>query len=149
MGNKKIVMVGTDGSKTSFRAVSEAAKIATERGATLLLVSVYSQPDPHTSAWAKDELREESYMVSGSFHAEEVLQDAVAVAKKAGATDIDTHAVPGEPVPALAKVARDRDVDLLVVGDQGLKGLAGRVLGSVPAGLPKKARCKVEVVKTS
>lgn len=149
MGKKKIVMVGTDGSKTSFRAVEEAAKIAKEDGATLLIVSVYDQPDPHTSAQAGDELGEESYLVSGSSHAENLLQDAVAVAKKTGLTEIDTHAAPGEPVPALAKVARDRDVDLLVVGDQGLKGLAGRMLGSVPAGLPKKARCKVEVVHTS
>lgn len=45
--------MGTDGPKTSFRAAEEAAEIAKEEGSTLLIVSVYRQPDPHTSAPAR------------------------------------------------------------------------------------------------
>ena len=52
--------------------------------------------------------------------------------RKAGAKDVKTVAVQGSPVEALDVVRRE-DADLLVVGNRGLAGIKGRLLGSVPA----------------
>src|SRR4051794_4978887 len=37
----KTILVGTDGSESSFRAVEQAAKVAADAGATLLVASAY------------------------------------------------------------------------------------------------------------
>ena len=50
---------------------------------------------------------------------------------------------------ALLETAKARTADLLVVGNRGLNGLAGRLLGSVPASLTHKASCDVLIVHTT
>ena len=54
-------------------------------------------------------------------------------AGSAGAKDVKTVAVEGSPVEALLAVVRRESADLLVVGNRGLAGIKGRLLGSVPA----------------
>lgn len=143
------VLVGTDGSESSFRAVDRAAHIARDAGATLLLACAYRPMSSRELQDAADQLGGESYKVSGSSPAETVLSDAAARAQGLGATKVDTVAVEGDPVDGLLGVVKDRGVDLLVVGNRGLNSLAGRVLGSVPANLSHKAACDVLIVHTT
>jgi nucleotide-binding universal stress UspA family protein len=98
---------------------------------------------------AASALGDESYKVSGSTPAEDVLRDAADRAKGVGATDIDTLAVEGDPVDALVDLVQKRKVDLLVVGNRGLNSLAGRLLGSVPANISHRAACDVLIVHTT
>ena len=98
---------------------------------------------------AGDALGDESYKVSGSTPAEDVLRDAADRAQVVGATKVETLAVEGDPVDVLAKTVQDRGVDLLVVGNRGLNSLAGRLLGSVPANISHKAACDVLIVHTT
>ena len=58
-------------------------------------------------------------------------------------------AVQGDPVDELARIAADREVDLVVVGNRGLNSLAGRLLGSVPANISHRATCDVLIVHTT
>jgi len=98
---------------------------------------------------AASALGEESYKVSGSTPAEDVLRDAADRAKTVGAKKIDTLAVEGDPVDALVELVTKRKVDLLVVGNRGLNSLAGRLLGSVPANISHRAACDVLIVHTT
>lgn len=45
----------------------------------------------------------------------------------------------GDAVDVLSKLAKEREVDLLVIGNRGLNSLAGRILGSVPANLSHRS----------
>ena len=143
------VLCGTDGSESSYRAVDRAAAVARDAGATLLLACVYRPLSAREQQDAADALGNESYKVSGSHPAEEVLQDACDRAKKVGATQVDTVAVEGDAVDELVKLAKDRHVDLVVVGNRGLNSLAGRLLGSVPANISHRATCDVLIVSTT
>jgi nucleotide-binding universal stress UspA family protein len=98
---------------------------------------------------AADALGGESYKVSGSTPAEDVLRDAVDRARTVGATDVDTLAVEGDPVDELIAIVKARDVDLVVIGNRGLNSLAGRLLGSVPANISHRATCDVLIVHTT
>ena len=69
-------------------------------------------------------------------------------AKAAGARDIEERAVVGAPVDALVKLAVDVKADLLVVGDVGLDSVAGRLLGSVPADVARRAKIDILIVHT-
>ncbi len=143
------VLVGTDGSESSYRAVDRAAVLARDAGATLLLACAYSPMSAREVQDAADALGGESYKVSGSTPAEDVLRDGADRARSVGAKDIDTVAVEGDPVDELIAIAAAREVDLVVVGNRGLNSLAGRLLGSVPANISHRATCDVLIVHST
>lgn len=149
MGSYRTVLVGTDGSPSSFRAVEAAGRIAADAGARLVLVCAYHPMPDRQRIAAADRLGDLAYKVEGSTPAEDALRAARDRAVAAGARDIDQVAVEGDAVDALVDQARERGADLLVVGNRGLNSLAGRLLGSVPANLSHRAPCDVLIVRTT
>ena len=149
MSGYTTILVGTDGSESSFRAVDRAAEVARDAGATLLLACAYRPMSEREVRDAQDALGGESYKVSGANPAEDVLRDAADRARSAGVTDLDILAVEGDPVDELDRLAKERDVDLVVVGNRCLNSLAGRLLGSVPANISHRATCDVLIVHTT
>ncbi|GLW64966.1 universal stress protein [Actinomadura rubrobrunea] len=149
MSAYRTVLVGTDGSDSSFRAVDRAAQLAAATGATLLLATAYSPMPERERLSAADRLGDLAYKVQGSTPAEDALRAARERAVAAGARDIDQVAVEGEAVDVLVRLAKERRVDLVVVGNRGLNSLAGRILGSVPASLSHRSPCDVLIVHTT
>ena len=141
------VLVGTDGSETSYRAVDRAAAIAREAGAQLVIVTAYRPLSQREQEDAAQQLGAEAYKVIGSHPADDVLREAVT--RVGDGVDIETLAVQGEPVDALVRSAIDRRADLLVVGNRGLNSLTGRLLGSVPSVVTHRAQCDVLIVATT
>jgi nucleotide-binding universal stress UspA family protein len=149
MAAYQTVVVGTDGSDSSFAAVDRAAGVAADSGATLVIACAYYPAGKNDVDKAQDVLRDEAYQVVGSAPAEDTLQDARDRAVKRGATKIETVPVVGDPVESLRKVVSDHSADLLVVGNRGLNTLAGRILGSVPSEVARKAGVDVLIVHTT
>jgi nucleotide-binding universal stress UspA family protein len=146
MNAYRTVVVGTDGSDSSFRAVDRAAQIA-GADAKLLIASAYLPQ--HEDTRAADALKEESYKVAGTAPIYAILQDAKARAHAAGAANVEERSIIGAPVDALVKLAEDEKADLLVVGNVGLSTIAGRLLGSVPANVSRRAKVDVLIVHTT
>jgi nucleotide-binding universal stress UspA family protein len=147
MSGYQTVVVGTDGSDSSLRAVDRAGQLASGQGAKLIVASAYlpSADDPH----AADILKDESYQVSGTAPIYAILREAKERAQAAGATAVEERAVVGAPVDALVELAEDVGADLLVVGNVGLSTIAGRLLGSVPANVSRRAKVDVLIVHTT
>jgi nucleotide-binding universal stress UspA family protein len=143
------VLVGTDGSDSSFRAVERAAKIAGDADATLLVASAYTPISERDKGRAINQLGNDAYKVMGSNPAEDALRDAEAIAKKAGAKKVESKAEAGDPVDVLVSLISAEKADLCVVGNRGLNSLAGRLLGSVPANISHRAPCDVLIVHTT
>jgi nucleotide-binding universal stress UspA family protein len=146
MSAYQTVVVGTDGSDSSMRAVERAAQIA-GADAKLIIASAYL-PQPE-DARAADVLKEESYKVTGTAPIYEILHGAKERARKAGAKNVEERAILGAPVDALVSLAEDVKADLLVVGNVGLSSIAGRLLGSVPANVSRRATIDVLIVHTT
>lgn len=149
MASYRTILVGTDGSNSSFRAVEAAARLSADTGATLVLVSAYHPMNERERLSAADRLGDLAYKVQGSTPAEDALRAARERAVAAGAKDIAEVAEEGDAVDVLSKVAKERSVDLVVVGNRGLNSLAGRLLGSVPANLSHRSPCDVLIVHTT
>ncbi|GAB3713326.1 universal stress protein [Amycolatopsis oliviviridis] len=149
MAAYRTVVVGTDGSDSSFAAVDRAAGVAGDSGATLVIVCAYYPANKGDVEKAQDVLGDEAYQVVGSAPAEDTLLSARDRAGKAGAKNIETAAVVGDPVDSLRKVVAERSADLLVVGNRGLNTLAGRILGSVPSEVARKSGVDVLIVHTT
>ena len=147
MAGYRTIVVGTDGSETSFRAVERAAALAGNADATLVIACAYfpEKPDPH----AQDVLGDEAYQVMGSAPAEDSVSRARDRAAEAGAKKIETTVVQGKPDDSLQQVAKDHAADLLVVGNRGLNTLAGRIIGSVPLSVIRHAPVDVLIVHTT
>ena len=138
------ILVGTDGSESSFLAVRRAAGIAHAVGARLILASAYYKE----SADALTAARSDSQTVVGDSVAEQILGNAKAVAIEEGAEEPELILREGSPVEALIAVATETHADLLVVGNRGINSLTGRLLGSVPADAARQAQCDVMIVHT-
>jgi nucleotide-binding universal stress UspA family protein len=147
MSTYKVIIVGTDGSETSFRAVDRAAQLAAEANARLIVASAYQDerradgPDP-------DQPTGEGYLTEGGAPLYDMLREAKARAEAAGAKDVEERAIAGAPVDALVELVNEVGADLLVVGNVGLKSIVGRVMGSVPSTVRRRANTEVLVVET-
>jgi nucleotide-binding universal stress UspA family protein len=147
MAGYQTIVVGTDGSETSLRAVDRAATLAADAGATLVIACAFipERPDPH----AQDVLGDDAYQVSGSAPADDTVRTARDRALAGGASKIELAAVQGKPGDVLIDVANERSADLLVVGNRGLNTLAGRLIGSVPLDIVRHAPVDVLIVHTT
>jgi len=145
----KTVVVGTDGSESSLRAVDRAAKIAADSNAKLIIATgYYTHPDDKRAA---DILGEEAYMVQGNAPIYAMLHDARDRAKAAGAKNIEDRPVKAAPVHALVDLAEEVGADLLVVGNVGLdarSAIVGRLF-SVPGAVANRAKIDVLIVRTT
>jgi nucleotide-binding universal stress UspA family protein len=141
------VVVGTDGSDSSLRAVDRAAAIAAQSGAKLFVATAYfPQQD---DARAADVLKGEGYKTTGAAPIYAILKEAHERAAAAGAKEVEEKPVVGAPVDALVELAEQVNADLLVVGNVGLSTITGRILGSVPANVSRRAKTDVLIVHTT
>jgi nucleotide-binding universal stress UspA family protein len=148
VANYKVIVVGTDGSDTSLRAVDKAAAIAAEANAKLIVASAYVDTDSRGAGPDPDQASGEGYRTEGNAPLYAMLREACDRAKKAGADNVEEKAVEGAPVDALLELAEKADADLIVVGNVGLNSVVGRLVGSVPREIRQRAKTEVLVVDT-
>lgn len=158
----RAIVVGTDGSASSFRAVERAGTLAAQHNATLIIASAHlpteekgswsrpPTPDRVADSHAADALGGEGgYKVHGSAPIYAILREARERAEAAGAQNVEERSIVGAPVDALVNLVGEVNADLLVVGDVGLDTVAGRLLGSVPATVARKVKIDILIVHTA
>lgn len=147
MGGYTTVVVGTDGSDSSLRAVDRAGQLASGPDAKVIVASAFL-PAPEDTR-AADLLKGEGYKMAGTAPVYDLLREARDRAKAAGAANIEERAIEGAPVDALLALVDEVGADLLVIGNVGLNTIAGRLLGSVPANVARRSKTDVLIVHTS
>lgn len=147
MAGYQTVVVGTDGSDSSMLAVERAGKLASGPDTKLIVATAYL-PTPEDTK-AADVLKDEGYQVAGNAPIYEILREAAERATAAGAANVEEKAIEGAPVDALVNLANEVGAGLLVVGNVGINTIAGRLLGSVPANIARKAKSDVLIVHTT
>ena len=162
MGAYQTVVVGTDGSDTSLRAVVHAAEFAAENNAKLIIAMAHlssvdrggwgrpARPDRVIDGRAEVTLGGEGdYKMHGMAPVYAVLREARDRAWAAGAKNIEARPIRGDPVHALSRLAKEVEADLLVVGNVGLGTRSDKWLGSVPGNVLRRAKTDVLIVHTT
>jgi len=143
------IVVGTDGSETARKAVSEAVALAKQVGATVDIVSAYA---PVSGQRLREEQRGTPEDIQWSINPREdvdaTLAESEAAVGGAGVT-VTTFAREGDPADAILDVAEERKADLIVVGNKGMTGAKRFLLGSVPNKISHHAPCSVLIVRTT
>ncbi|MEE2851465.1 MAG: universal stress protein [Actinomycetota bacterium] len=151
MSAYQTVVVGTDGSDSSLRAVDRAGAIAADHGAKLIVVTAHLPVPEEKGRYAippgSDHGQDYRTVGEAPFYA--ILQNARERAHQAGAKDVEEKSVVGAPVHALVQLVKEVDADLLVIGNVGLSSVAGRLLGSVPSEVSRKVKTDVLIVHTT
>lgn len=143
------VVVGTDGSASSLRAVDRAGEIAAQSNAKLIIATGYFPQEDDSRA--ADVLKEEGYKVRGNAPIYAILREARDRAKAAGVKEIEEQPVQDAPVDALVELAERVNADLLVVGNVGLNArsaIIGRLF-SVPGAVASRATIDILIVHTT
>ena len=127
------ILVATDASAASGRAVSFAAQLAVIHEAELLILNVIrdmqlpdelkNAPEFESFNNARDDLMRQA--------ADRILGEARKKAKKAGAKQVQTAIGSGDPATSVAGFAKRRKIDLIVVGTRGLSKAKAASMGSV------------------
>ncbi|GAA1796382.1 universal stress protein [Planosporangium flavigriseum] len=140
---KNSVVVGADGSTRSLAAVDLAAREAALRDLPLRVVYAYlwpyvaAPPGGAPVSLSDDALRHD---------AERVVREAVERAHAtAPSVDVTGEAIVSAPAPTL--IEHSRTASLVVVGDRGLGGFTGLLVGSVAVQLAAHAACPVLVAR--
>lgn len=127
------ILVATDGSSASNRAVTLAADLALKYDASLHFLNVIRdmQVPPQLMKMAKVEKLGEGRMDVLEYVANQILGDAEQRAKKAGVKKIQKTIEYGDPATAIVRRTKRHNIDLLVLGTRGLGKVKGALLGSV------------------
>jgi nucleotide-binding universal stress UspA family protein len=137
------VVVGVDGSADALRAVRVAAAEATIRQRPLRVVHALGWPQRNMPASPAP-----GGPLDGGprYEAERIVAKAIAEAR-AAAPDLDVTGGIAEGEPAEAMLGESPKAALLVLGDRGLGGFSGLIVGSVAVQVSGHAACPVLVVR--
>ena len=143
------ILVPTDGSQLSDRAVREAATLARSTGATLTLfhaAPAYRMPTlTYEGAMLQNIVTPERYKRSMRAHAKRLLDTAARTA--GGTVTRRAFAFNDLPYDAIVTAARKNRCDLIVMASHGWRGLKGLVLGSETHKVLTHSRIPVLVVR--
>lgn len=128
----KRILVPTDGSKLSDKAIKEAARLAKLAGADLLLLHVrppYDRPlYTEGSSLGNTSRRKNREIEEKEEH--DILHAAAKLSDAMGVTTETTYVTNPSPYEAIVKTATKGKCDLIVMSSHGRRGIAGLLIGS-------------------
>ncbi len=143
------ILVATDASAASNRAVSMAAYLAAIHDAKLLILHVIR--DMQLPAQVKDVPELEAFTNKREDIlrqvAETILHEAEVRAKRDGAKDVQTAIGSGDPASSVIGFANRRDIDTIVIGTRGLGKGKEFLMGSVSRKITNKAEANCLLVR--
>lgn len=143
------IVVGTDGSQTAERAVTQAVGLAKSIGARLEIVSAYEPvPTSRLRTQRRDAPEDLQWAVNEREDVDATLKAAAGIAEEAG-VEHAIYARQGDPADAILDVAEERGSDLIVIGNRGMTGAKRFLLGSVPNKVSHHAPCSVLIIRTT
>lgn len=172
----KNILVATDGSVSSSRAVAEAVKLARQSGASLVFINVIERGHvnkayrtmieaeiggpadfpvrsatllsafPGLNTIEAVQALEAHSQAVSQLVSDRVLDEAERIAAQAGLHDVKKISALGDAAQEIVKAATSVGADLVVVGRRGLSEVAELVLGSVSQKVLHRSGANVLVV---
>jgi nucleotide-binding universal stress UspA family protein len=143
------LLVPTDGTERSQRAVAEAAHLATALGARITVLTVQQEPRMPVPGMGErlDGAALATLAQVARQEAERVVADALAVVAAAGVEARQERVIGEHPDRAILAAADRLGCDLIVMASHGRRGIKGVVLGSQTQRVLVQATIPVLVVR--
>lgn len=128
----KHLLVPTDGSKLSAKAVTHAIGLAKACGAKL--TAFYASPDYPTPMYEEGvyyvPMKRKDYAARCSKEAERILKPVASKAQAAGLEANMVHVIAAAPWEAILTAARKNKCDAIIMASHGRRGVSALLLGS-------------------
>ncbi len=146
----KHILVATDGSKLSLKAVKSAAKLAHAVGARL--TGIYVMPEYMPPVYGEASLyvaqvSPKTFKEAMEKDAKSALATVTREAQAARVISTGLKATNAQPWSAIVSAARSKKCDLVVMASHGRRGLAGLLLGSETTKVLTHSKVPVLVVR--
>ena len=143
------ILVATDGSRLSAKAITHAIALARALGAKL--TGFYASPDYPLPAYADGVLYEpvspQEYAAMCKKEADRILGAIGAKAKAAGIRFTAVYAIAAAPWEAILAAARKEKCDAIVMASHGRRGVSALLLGSETQKVLTHSKVPVIVVR--
>ncbi|MBI3515752.1 MAG: universal stress protein [Proteobacteria bacterium] len=126
----KHILVPTDGSELSAKAVTHGVALAKAMGAKLTVLTVSAPFRIFAVEPVVVEDTPASYKKRIEIHAAEVLETVVGAARAVDVPCETLHVEHEHPYEAILKAARSKGCDLIVMASHGRRGMSAVILGS-------------------
>jgi universal stress protein A len=142
------VLIATDGSETALKAAAFAGDLARALGARISVLFVQDDAIVVSGAWGEgsamsvEQVRE---YLQRQARDKEIPETVSAVGPLEH--DARTFLEWGRPATEICRIAREQDVDLVVIGSHGRSGIKEALLGSVSHAVANHAPCPVTIVR--
>ena len=128
----KNLLVATDGTRLSNKALAHAISLAKRLGAKL--TAFYAAPDYPIPMYADgvvyEPVSKKEYAAMMEKEADNILGAAAAKAKSAGVNCATVHAIAAAPWEAILAAAKKEKCDAIVMASHGRRGVSALLLGS-------------------
>lgn len=140
----KKILVPTDASEFSRRALMTALEIARNCSSEILLFHVTYTPQAY---WGYSVAYGISISQEELEHNGELALEATLAGMDTSPVKVNQKLESGHPVTAILECLDEEQIDLVVMGSHGYGPIAGSVLGSVSQRVLQRAKCPVLIVK--
>lgn len=141
----KHILIATDGSELSLKAAALAGSLARALEAAVSVVTVINEEVVVSEAWAggsTEDARASLEMQKSN----EQIEPTVGAAGDLPSMPV-TAVLMGHVGDQICQFAKENDVDLIVMGSHGRKGIKRALLGSVSYSVVNQAPCAVTIVR--
>jgi len=139
----KRILVAFDGSQQSYKAFNyavEMTKACEGVSPDIIVLSVAQPPEP------LEIVEVEAIIDTATQHYEELFKGLKEKAKEKN-IEIETEVVIGHPADQIIRYAKDRNCDMVIVGQKGKSRIENWLLGSVSKRVATYSPCTVTIVK--
>jgi nucleotide-binding universal stress UspA family protein len=145
----KHILVATDGSKLSTKAIAHAISLAQATGAKL--TAFYASPDYPLPAYADgvvyEPVSKKEYSALAEKEATKIFEPILAKAAESKVPCETVHAIAGAPWEAVLSAAKKVKADAIVMASHGRRGVSAMLLGSETQKVLTHSKLPVIVVR--
>lgn len=143
----KRILLPTDGSQGASEALNCATAIARKFDSELEVVFV-TEPHPMLTAPYSESILMDALQATRE-EGENVLAQATETARQSGIDQVKSAMLEGHPAEEIVRYAREHQMDIIVMGTHGRRGINRMLLGSIAEEVVRTASMPVMTVRVS
>jgi universal stress protein A len=147
MFSPKMILVPTDFSEYSDKALQQAVDIAKEHNSVIYLFHVVGIIQQCAVDYCLDNQIIEELEKKSIDSSKEMMKTQISKITEAKSSKIITDVKKGTPYEEILKEQAEKKIDLIVIASHGKTGLLHYLMGSVAEKVVKGAKCTVMLVK--
>jgi nucleotide-binding universal stress UspA family protein len=146
----KKILLATDGSAGSRKALAFAVEMASRYDSQLYVLHVIPNmeiPVEVLEYYSAEDIDDPPASFFLEKIGQKIVQQSENECKMTGCENVHTIVLRGDPADMIIEFAKDKQMDIIILGSRGFRGIKGRLLGSVSRKVSHASKCSCLIVK--